>query len=620
MCGILGSINYSFDSDCLDTMSHRGPDDSGLETFLVKGNTVQLAHRRLSIIDLSAAGHQPMSSFCKNYAIIFNGEIYNHLELRKRLPNDIPYKSHSDTETLLYHLKQNGINGIKEVNGIFAFAFLDKRLSKMFLTRDPFGVKPLYYHIDNNKLIFASEIRPIRTLVETTLDKEALASLLRLRYNAAPKTLHKEIKKLRPGHYLEIDLGEDIDCCNKAFLRTLPETVNINTKDSLSRYGQILEAAVTRQLLSDVEIGILLSGGVDSAIIASLAQKNYKGNLKAFTIGFEGNHSEDEIEKAAETAHCLNLDHHHKKISFNDFLSTTRECVRIVEEPLATTSLIPMYFLSELASKHVKVVLTGQGADESLGGYKKYKLELIRHLLPKLIRNSILPIARLFQLTNERVHRGTKALGIENEMQRFLAVYEIFTTQEIEKLINAKDTLSLKTLNYFYHELRCGVKDRPVERMMALDARMNLADDLLNYTDKISMHFSLECRVPMLDVELVHFIESLPQELKIDFSGGKLIHKKFAEQILPKSVINRKKLGFQSPTNNWFRSESDAIGRILLKKGTYFSEVFNQPMIEQILRDHNAGQNREKQIFLLLSLFFWLENLTIEKSTVVVEE
>ncbi len=615
MCGILGSVNLSIDSGTLDTLSHRGPDDFGLESYQIADNSVQFAHRRLSIIDLSSAGHQPMNTSCNGYSIIFNGEIYNHQDLRKRLPTDITFKGHSDTETLLYYLKEKGIEGVKDANGIFSFAFLNKKEKKLFLARDPFGVKPLYYCKEDDKFVFASEIRSLRTLSKTTLDKEALASLLRLRYNASPKTLHKEVMKVIPGHYVEIDLSaKKLKYSNQPFLRKLPTTIKLSIHSAVNQYGKVFQAAIERQMLSDVEIGVMLSGGVDSAVVAAIAQRNYSGKLKAFTIGFEGNYSEDEIESAAETAHFLHLDHYYKKISFNDFLGTIRECARIVEEPLATTSIIPMYFLSELASKHVKVVLTGQGADEPLGGYSKYKLELIRSMVPKFIRKSVLPIVKTCRIKNERLLRGSNALGIENELKRFLAVYEIFSPQEIVELIRVKDNTSIKALEYFYHVLQCDNKGSSVERMMAIDARLNLADDLLNYTDKITMHFSIECRVPMLDIDLVHFIESLPRKQKLNVTSGKLVHKEFAKHLLPAKIINRQKLGFQSPTNNWFKSEIDTVRSILLKKGTYFSEVVQPYKVEQILKQHQAGYNKEKQIFLLLSLFFCFEALT-RKST-----
>ena len=358
-----------------------------------------------------------------------------------------------------------------------------------------------------------------------------------------------------------------------------------------------------------MEVGILLSGGVDSAIVAALAKKNYGGTLKAFTIGFEGENFEDEIEDAAETARILDLEHHFKKISFSDFLAQIKKCTQVVEEPLATTSIIPMYFLAELASKHVKVVLTGQGADEPLGGYKKYKLELLRSNVPFFLRGLIFPFVKFANVKNETVFRGSNALRIQSELERFLVAFEVFDVGEIEKLIQVTDLLSEKRVHYFYDILQFKNKISSAEKMMALDTRLNLADDLLNYTDKLTMHFSMECRVPMLDLELVKYIEYLPRRFKLNLIKEKRIHKKYAEALLPDEIINRKKKGFQSPTRNWFVKESKIIKDILLQSGSNFSKVFNQTFVSEIIKQHTLGYNREKQIFLLLTIYYWLENI-----------
>lgn len=612
MCGILGSINLSFDDTILDLIMHRGPDDSGIRQFQTQFHHIWLAHRRLSIVDLSSAGHQPMLTECGNYALIFNGEIYNHVELQAKLPKEINFKGHSDTETILYYLKEFGINGISDFNGIFSIAFLNKITNKLFLARDQFGVKPLYYFRgENNDFIFSSEIRPIKfMLANFSLNKDALASLLRLRYNPSPDTLYQQIKKIRAGHYLEIDLkGNQLLFQHHSFIRKVSKTVNYNRNVAINLYGQKLENAVKRQLLSDVEVGVLLSGGIDSAIVAALAQKHYVGKLKTFTIGFEGVHSEDEIEDASETARLLGLEHKFKRISFPDFIDIIKKCTLIVEEPLATTSIIPMYFLSELASKEVKVVLTGQGADEPLGGYMRYKLELVRNLFPEFLRNKLSSLIQFTKIQNEKVLRGVNSIGVENEINRFLAAYEIFTNLEIKQLISRNDHTSYQKIDYFSKILNSETPKHPVERMMALDTRLNLADDLLNYTDKITMNFALECRVPMLDLELVKFIESLPYNLKLNLSSSKIIHKQFARKILPDKIIKRKKKGFMSPTNIWFKNEADIIKDILLKSGTNFAKVFNQTYVTEIIRQHVLGYNKEKQIFLLLSIYFWLEAL-----------
>jgi asparagine synthase (glutamine-hydrolysing) len=620
MCGILGSVNRSFDNFALDLLEHRGPDDSGIEKIHINRNIVRFGHRRLSIIDLSSAGHQPMFTECGNYMIILNGEIYNHLELRAKLPKDINFKGHSDTETIIYYLKEFGINSIKDFNGIFAFAYLDIISHKLFLVRDPFGVKPLYYYeSDNDDLVFSSEMHPLKAIhMNFGVNKDALASLLRLRFNPAPDTLFLKIRKIRPGHFYEIDLNNDqLIKQHHSYISENSKTCHALSSDLVSQYGQKLEEAVKRQLISDVEIGILLSGGIDSALIAALAQRNYRGRLKAFTIGFDGDYSEDEIAEAAETADILGLDHKFMKITFSDFIDILKKCTQIVEEPLATSSIIPMYFLSELAAKEVKVVLTGQGADEPLGGYHRYKSELMRNLIPGLLRNMLLPIMLFVKVRNENILRGVNAIRFGNDIDRFMASYEIFNNEEIRGMISLTDRSSYQKIEYFYNLLDCRNKRHPVERMMALDTRLNLADDLLNYTDKITMHFSMECRVPMLDLELVKFIESLPVHLRVNLRGGKIVHKDFARSILPEKIINRKKKGFLSPTNKWFKNEASIIKEILLSYGTNFSKVFNQNYVAKIIELHLKGYNKEKQIFLLLSIYFWLESLKEDNSIVL---
>lgn len=609
MCGILGSINLKINESDLSLIDHRGPDDFGINSFIISDYTIYFGQRRLSIIDLSPAGHQPMISDCGNYAIIFNGEIYNHLELREKLPSDIIYRGHSDTETILYFIIHFGIERISDFNGIFAFSFLDKKNEILHVCRDPFGVKPLYYFLDEKQLVFSSEIRPIKELTKNkSFNKPALASLLRLRYNPSPETLFSEIFKIKPGHSISFDLKNNkLIPKERYFANPIPDKIKGTDANLIKRYGIELEEAISRQLLSDVEVGVLLSGGIDSALVAALAKRHYHGKLKAFTIGFEGEYNEDEIIDAAHTAHVLGLEHHFRKITFTDFLELIKECSRIVEEPLATTSMIPMYYLAKLASENVKVVLTGQGADEPLGGYVRYKSEVFRKKLPTILRKMIKPTIKLLNVKNERILRGANAISINNEIERFLSVYEIFSVSEIEQLILTRDNLSKERISDFYKSLSCDKITHPVEKMMAIDTRMNLSDDLLNYTDKITMNFSIECRVPMLDTKLVNFIESLPVHLKLNSKSGKIIHKEFAKSILPEEIINRPKKGFQSPTRKWFKDEMFKLKDILLESDSIFSSVFNLKAVENILQQHLDGYNKEKQIFLLLSIYYWLE-------------
>ena len=607
MCGILGSLNINFNHEELSLISHRGPDSNGIIDFECNKNKIKLAQTRLAIVDLTEAGNQPMVSACGNYAITFNGEIYNHLVLRKQL-GEFNFKGHSDTETILYYLIKYGIDGIKDFNGIFAFCYLDLKKQKMLLVRDFFGVKPLYYSLEKNNLVFSSEIRPIIKLKKDELDLDNLASLLRLRYIPSPNTLYKNINKLRPGHYAEINLQDkDINFREYAFISELPSTKNIKYDSALLEYETKISEAVNRQLMSDVEVGILLSGGIDSAIVAALAQKHSSKKLKAFTIGFEGLYDEDEIANAKETADILGLDHYSAKMSFDDFLTIFKETIRIVEEPLATTSLIPMYFLSKLASEHVKVVLTGQGADEPLGGYQRYQGEIVSAKIPRTLIKWAGNLVNVLGIKNEKIIRASNSLGEKDDVKRFVKVYSIFNEAEIEKLLNIKEKKSYKAVNYYYQLLNCKKKKKSVERMMAIDTRMNLSDDLLIYTDKITMNFSLECRVPLLDTELINFIESLPSEFRVKRNKTKIIHKDFAKKILSEKIINRKKMGFQSPTDMWFKKYNSEIKKLLLNDNHPFARIFNLKEVEFIINQHQKGYNKEKQIFLLMGIYYWLE-------------
>jgi len=611
MCGILGTINIDFGNEILDLIRHRGPDASGIEAFSVSKHNVCFGHRRLSIVDLSPAGAQPMVGQNKDCCIVFNGEVYNHADLKKRL-SGIDFKGHSDTETLLYTLKRYGIESIADFNGIFAFAFFDLDSKKLFLARDPFGVKPLYYWHSNDRFVFSSELKPILKLVDTSLCAKNLAELLRMRYLPAPDTLFSGIHKVKPGHLLEIDLSkDDIQMSQRSYIRPIPDKTKLSYIDARFEYGRLFEQAVRRQLMSDVEVGVLLSGGVDSALVAHMAQKHLLYKMKAFTVGFDKKDDSDEISDAAETAEILGLDHKYIKITIDDFFGFLRKGVSIVEEPLATTSLIPMYYLSHLASSDVKVVLTGQGADEPLGGYGRYQGEVLSNLLPSAILAPIANVLLKAGLKNEKFQRGLYALSEPDIVKRFLRAYTVFRPSEIRSLTGIEDKKSISCVQYFYDLLFSDSQMTSVEKMMSLDMRMNLADDLLLYTDKITMSHSLECRVPILDMELVRFIESLPGKYRIKFKQGKMIHKDFARSVLPGKIVNRKKKGFQSPTKKWFKDENK-LREVLLDKSSLFTSYFDTRAVEKIISQHQHDFNKERHLFLLLAIRYWMDEFLAE--------
>jgi asparagine synthase (glutamine-hydrolysing) len=616
MCGIAGSINCVTDNRTLSLISHRGPDRHELIELPIGNHKLYFGHARLSILDLSEAGNQPMFTDCKNYCIVYNGEIYNHEELRKKLTG-INFKGHSDTETILYYIREFGIDAVKDFNGIFAFAFADLKNKKTYFVRDRFGIKPLYYVSGKNQFGFSSEIRPLRFLVKRDINKGVLLNGLKMRYCPSPLTIYQNIYKAEPGQIISCDLNSDTVIINKHYF--LAPKVTGKRKDEVGKlvkiYGDLFEKAVERQLMADVEIGILLSGGIDSALVAAIAKQKSAASVKAFTIGFEGNYAGiDEIDYAAQTAATLGIEHFYKRVGFSDLFNSLRKIVKIVEEPIGTTSIIPMYYLSELAASKVKVVLSGQGADEPLGGYTKYHY---LHILEKIrLFRKLSSAGKKFEFLygkKEKIRRLVTAALSGDVICAYSAYNSIFSNNEISDLL--EPSMREKNMEGFFktekviHEIwrnRMSLIPDVKKAFLYYDLRTSLSDDLLMYTDKITMNFGLECRVPVLDNDLIEFIESLDNKYKFNSKEGKIIHKQFALEYLSAEIINRKKLGFQSPTDVWFRENRDEVERIILA-GKQFKDIFDITAVKKLLAEHAGGKNREKQIFLLLSIVYLLE-------------
>ena len=613
MCGILGTVNLPFDHSVLDLIQHRGPDDSGMQSFDVGESRVQFGHRRLSIIDLSEAGHQPMISACGNYAIIFNGEIYNHLDLREKLSDrNINFRGHSDTETILYYFKYFGINAVKDLNGIFSFSFLDFKEKKLYLARDPFGIKPLYYSHRENKLIFSSEMKTIiRLLPERKLNKENLYTFLRMRFSPSPQTLLEGVLKLEPGHFLELDLNNPRRI-NKEFYSYIPEkNISISETDATDIFDDLLHKAVKRQLLADVPIAILLSGGVDSALLTHLAQKVTGEKFSTYTVGFNTQSDANELEDARITSSLLKTNHHEVMINQEEFSQNLDRLVNMVEEPIGSQSIFPFYFLTQKI--HVdgfKVALSGQGVDESWAGYKRYNFQ---QLFDSVAHPAFGTISSLASLTkNDKHRRALNVLAGKDRVHRFMESYSFFDQTMTGKLTNQLfGEKEQQILTGFIQEkfdlLRLN-NHHAADSMMFMDARMNLSDDLLLYTDKISMQHSLELRVPFLDVELMKFVESLPVKFKVSLFANKKVYKKIAERHLPKEIIYRKKKGFYIPRKEWFRSDvgENFMNTIMSDSGA-FSGIFNKKYIQKLFIDHRSGKkNYEDQLYSLLNIFFWM--------------
>ncbi|NUN22766.1 MAG: asparagine synthase (glutamine-hydrolyzing) [Candidatus Jettenia caeni] len=631
MCGIAGIFNYknthSLNPSLLrrmcKTIAHRGPDDEGF--YMNQRDRLGIGHRRLSIIDLKL-GKQPMSNFHESIWIVFNGEIYNFIELKKELQaKGYRFRTTSDTEVIILLYEEYGEKGFERLNGIFAFAIYDKNKRSLILVRDHFGVKPLYYWIRNGRVLFASEMKAIfqDDSVEKELDSEALNSFLTFRYNPSPQTLFKHVKKLYPGHYLKITFEGGWEM--KSYWENIPKiNTRITENDAAEEYRRLLTNAVKRQMMSDVPVGLLLSGGVDSAVLGYLMQKNYSEKVKTFTVGFPGSGDYNELHDARSSAQFIESEHHDITISYKDYLDFFYRSFSIIEEPIAETAIPALYYVSKFASNHLKVVLAGQGADEPMAGYHRY---LGAHFISKyadILRNLPLTMITKFLSRNERLKRAAYVSQFSGELERILAVYTIFTPVQQELLYNNYTKSLNKSMDEeLIYRLYSQTKELPdmLSKILYIDTRMSLSDDLLLFNDKVTMANSLEMRVPFLDIELVQFLESLPRSLKLKGTQRKYIHKRAVECWLPKEIIYRRKRGFMTPMDEWLQDDlAITVKEILMHKDSACKRYFNLDYINQLIELHKSRrENYQKHIFVLLSFEMWhktfLENQEMDRGT-----
>ncbi len=613
MCGIAGSINTEIDNNTLDLIRHRGPDSRGLIEDRIEDNRIFLGHTRLSIVDLSEAGSQPMYTDCGNYCITFNGEIYNHYELRKKL-NGIGFRGHSDTETILYYIREFGIESVVDFKGIFAFGFLDKIKKQFYLVRDHFGVKPLYYYFNSNKLVFGSELKVIlsNSAYHKQLDLESLNTYLTLRYNPSPATLFKNIFKLKPAFYLKYDFNGEIKEHN---YWNKKQKINhqIEKEEAIEEYQKLLQEAVKRQLLGDVPIGLLLSGGLDSAVLGYLMSQFNSNAVKTFTLGFEGKGDFNETSYARETANLINSEHHEVLINKQIYLDTYYRCFYHVEEPIAEPTIPALYSVSALASKYVKVVMSGQGIDEPMGGYKRYFGEEFLSKNKQLLKSLPLNLLNKLFPRNHTLARGVHAMKYHDDLDRFIGIFTIYT-EDLKEEVYGKDLLQFKnqSLNYLFSDAftLADDSDSSLSKLLFVDTRTMLPDNLLLFNDKITMANSIENRVPYLDIDLVNFIESLPASFKLKGRTGKYLHREAVKKWIPNSIIQRKKRGFSTPVDEWFQNElSTTLEELISSQDSFSSNYFNLHSLKKMILDHRKKKHNYKhELFMLLSLELWYKN------------
>lgn len=622
MCGIAGVFAYGEAPDpdirlirrMTETIVHRGPDDEG---YRVHG-PVALGHRRLSIID-PAGGHQPMSNETGTVWLICNGEIYNFRELRDELESHgHRFLSRSDNEVVVHAYEQWGDDCVQHFNGMFAFALWDEARRRLLLARDHFGVKPLYFHADGAAIAFGSEIKAVLAAgrLSPAVDSGALQLFLHYRFVPSPQTLLRGISRVPPGHRVTCDRTGVR--CERYFAPGPEPREGIAESEYVGELRRRLTTAVERQLVSDVPVGAFLSGGVDSSAIAALMAR-HNAHLSTFCVGFAGDEPLSELGAAREVAAWLGTDHHEVTVSAREFADQLPACLWHLEEPTTTTSIVPLFALARLTGRLVKVVLTGQGADEPFGGYHRYLGERYGgwyRRLPERLRSGV--VAPLVELLpgQDRVKRAVRSLGNSDDATRFLALYALLTDPLLDRLLLGRQRLSPDELLAPIERWRGGVRHlEPLAQLMYIDARLSLADDLLLYGDKMAMAWSLEARVPFLDLDLMELAERMPPAVKLKGRVGKYVHKQAVAAWLPEGIVRRRKMGFGVPTARWFRGELRSFVRdTLLASNASWREHLSAEGVAAILDAHQSGrENYERQIFALLTFEIWHRELVAHR-------
>ena len=563
MCGISGAIylsdiqaiNFSDKlTRSLKCISHRGPDSNGKFFY----ENMMFGHVRLSILDLSEFGHQPMVSKSKRFVISYNGEIYNFKELATKYKlNNL--KSTSDTEVVLELFEKYGVKIIPEFNGMFAFSILDRVEKKVFLVRDRMGIKPLYVHKDKSALYFGSEIKAIKELHENNESKMDVGNLHEWLYygnTLGENTLYKNVKKLLPGHYAEVDMQTlySVDHCY--WSPSIPITKSRSIDKLIIENKILLEQAVKRQLISDVPVGVFLSGGIDSSAIASFASKHYDGNLATYTVGFDFDKGINELSKAREFAKKLGTNHHEIHISGIEVADVVEKMVRHHDQPFSDAANIPLYLLCKEVQSKSKVILQGDGGDEMYGGYKRYNtLSNIRKM--KFLAR-IGNIGNKFTKKSKQSYvrqRYINALNSSNDWELMALLLTVEDKKNQPELIFDKDIRG-KILqdNPFdrYKKLQQKYAQTSLsDQMTLIDSQIILPDIFLEKVDRSTMAASVEVRVPFLDNDLVEFSQSIPSKIKIPNGHQKWLLKKSLAGVVPDDILYGKKTGFGVPFGFW---------------------------------------------------------------------
>lgn len=640
MCGFAGYLgmragdgeSHSLAMAMADRIAHRGPDDHGAWVDAEAG--IALAHRRLSIVDLSVAGRQPMASASGRWMLVYNGEIYNHMALRRQLEasSSAPqWRGHSDTETLLAAIEAWGVDAtLKRSVGMFAFALWDRRQRDLWLARDRIGEKPLYYGWQGGTFLFGSELKALRAhpAFAAPVDRDALALLLRHNYVPGPHSIYTGIRKLPPGTWLKLAPGRrDATPVSWWSLADVAAQGAANPfaggdAEAVDALETVLAAAVRGQMMSDVPLGALLSGGIDSSLVAALMQAGSARPVRTFTIGFE-DAAYDEAVHARAVARHLGTDHVELRLSPEEALGLIPRLPEMYDEPFADSSQLPTHLVMKLARRHVSVALSGDGGDEFFTGYNRYVLGpgLWKRIarLPPIARRALgrgltaIPAATLNRLP--RRFTGVAQPGDKaHKLGRLMATVDSMDDLYAGLVSEWTDAPGLVRGGSIAGSLLAGRSQRPpladpVARMMALDALTYLPDDILVKVDRASMAVSLETRAPFLDRDVMAFAWSLPLAMKLRDGRGKWILRRLLEKHIPAQLIDRPKMGFAIPLDAWLRGPLREWAETLLAEDRLRREGYLDPRpVRRAWARHASGEaSLGYRLWSVLMFQAWLE-------------
>lgn len=616
MCGIAGwsappdnALTTATLEAMLDAIVHRGPDDAGTCRFEGAGTheTVYLGHRRLAIID-PAGARQPMWDSAAGLALTFNGEIYNFRELRAELARlGYRFTLDSDTEVLLRAYQHWGDAVVTRLRGMFAFAIWDQNRGRLFLARDRFGEKPLFLHESPRGLFFASEMKALLRVpgIAAQVDHAAVWDYLAYRYVPGPKTLFCGIRKLMPGTTATWQHGQ-LKESRYWYPPDRSASRGIRPHEVVPRFLERLDEAVKLEMVSDVPFGAFLSGGLDSSMIVALMSR-HGSRVNTFSVGF-GDAGYSELDYARTVARHFGTAHHELIVSAQDITERLPQLVGFRDAPVSEPSDIPIYLLAREAARSVKMVLTGEGSDELLGGYPKHVVERFTpayQMLPQWLRQDLIaPLAQALPYGFRRVKTAVANLGIEDWSERCVRWFGALDRAE-------RDRLSVLKQN------GAPVLDGPpfdsdpqasaLRRMLYFDQTSWLPDNLLERADRMTMAASIESRVPFLDHELAAFISALPDDCRVRGMRTKWVLREAGKQLLPRTILNRRKVGFRVPVNAWFRGTlRDYLGDHLLNGASLTRQYYDARVLDRTIADHmNGRHNHEKLLWTLLNLEIW---------------